>query len=56
MKIVKSAPFFGTRPRRYSSFNCEWQGKKNPHAGQGTGKKIKLSYISNKQGTDGYKR
>lgn len=56
MKITKSAPIFGTRSHRYSSFNYEWQGKKNPHAGQGTGKEIKLSYLSNKPGTDGYKR
>lgn len=37
MKITKSAPIFGTRSHRYSSFNYEWQGKKNPHAEQGTG-------------------
>jgi len=39
MKIAKSAPFSGTRSHRYSSFNYEWQGTKNPHAGHGTGKK-----------------
>lgn len=56
MKIAKSAPIFGTRSHGNSDLQMKWQGKKNPHAGQGTGKKIKLSYFSNKQGTDGYKR
>lgn len=56
MKITKSAPNSGTRSRWERRYCQEWQAKKNPHAEQGTGKKIKLSYLSNKQGTDGYKR
>lgn len=56
MKIAKSAQISGTRSHRYSDLQMKWQGKKNPHAGQGTGKEIKLSYLSNKPGTDGYKR
>lgn len=38
MKIAKSALVFGTHSSLYSSSNLEWQGKKNPHAEQGTGK------------------
>lgn len=53
MKIGKSAPISGTHSHGNSDLQMKWQGKKNPHAEQGTGKKIKLSYFSNKQGTDG---
>ena len=56
MKITKSAPIFGTRPHGDRDLQMKWEGKKNPYAGQGTGKEIKLSYLSNKPGTDGYKR
>ncbi|WP_168353803.1 MULTISPECIES: hypothetical protein [Muribaculaceae] len=39
MKITKSAPFSGTRSHGNSDLQMKWPGKKNPHAGQGTGKK-----------------
>lgn len=55
MKITKSAPIFGTRSHRYSSFNYEWQGKKIPMPDKAQGMKIRLCYPYNKQGTDGYK-
>lgn len=56
MKIAKSAPFSGTRSHGNSDLQMKWQGKKIPMPDKAQGRKIKLSYLSNKQGTDGYKR
>lgn len=56
MKITKSAPFSGTRSHGDRDLQMKWQGKKNPHAEQGTGKETKLSYLSNKQETELYNK
>lgn len=45
MKIAKSAPFSGTRSHGERDLQMKWQGKKNPHAEQGTGKKFQFMSV-----------